>query len=102
MAPNRYVTLSVSDTGSGTDRDTLSQIFAPPEPSEDPLSESGPGKRLSLPAVYRILQHCGGDLSVDVEPGHGSTFTVFLPQLESAEERAPAPDAARAPQVAPG
>jgi hypothetical protein len=103
VAPNRYVTLSVSDTGSGTDRDTLSQIFAPSEPSDDPLSASDPGNRLSLPAVYRVLQRCGGDLSVDVEPGHGSTFTVFLPELESAEERAPAHhDPARAHHATPG
>jgi hypothetical protein len=30
--------------------------------------------------VYRILQICGGDLSVEIEPGSGSTFTVYLPR----------------------
>lgn len=104
VAPNRYVTLSVSDTGSGIDADTLSRIFAAPERDGDPFSASGPGSRLPLPAVYRILQRCGGDLSVDVEPGRGSTFTVFLPQLESAgaPARAAAGDApAQAPRVPP-
>jgi hypothetical protein len=44
--------------------------------------------------VYRVLQICGGDLSVKVEPGRGSTFTVFLPrareQVRASRKAAPA------------
>ena len=34
-----------------------------------------------------MLQSVGGDVSVDVEPGSGSTFTLFLPRAEQRAEQ---------------
>jgi hypothetical protein len=91
MAPDRYVKLSFVDSGSDPDADALSKIFdrAP----ADAAQPSG-GGRLALPSVYRILQICGGDLSVEIEPGCGSTYTVYLPrareQVQPASEATPA------------
>jgi GAF domain-containing protein len=78
VAPARYVTISVTDSGSEPDEDTLSRLFDPPP--VDAAQSIYKGDRLVLSTVYRILQACGGDLSVDVKPGIGSTFTVYLPR----------------------
>jgi signal transduction histidine kinase len=66
-------------------------VFEPLAPGADAEG------RLPLATVYRLLQRCGGDLSVNVEPGRGTDFTVFLPLAQAvppqprAEPAAPAP-----------
>jgi len=77
VAPDRYVTLSFRDSGAKPDANALSRLFDPAPAEAEPPSRHG---RLPLSTVYRVLQICGGDLSVKVEPGRGSTFTVFLPR----------------------
>jgi signal transduction histidine kinase len=87
VTPDHYVTLSVSDTGGGLGADSLSRVF---EPSSEAVSADGKrdrADRLSLSAVYRTLQRCGGDLSVEAEPGRGNTFTLFLPRSREATAR---------------
>jgi hypothetical protein len=94
VAPDRYVTISFRDSGAEPDADALTRLFDQAAPDTEP--PSGP-RRLPLSTVYRVLQICGGDLSVKVEPGRGSTFTVFLPR---AREQVRAPRKA-APALAP-
>ncbi len=77
MAPNRYVTISFRDSGREHDADALARLFDPSPAEADRASGDG---RLPLATVYRVLQICGGDLSVGVESGCGSTLTVFLPR----------------------
>jgi GAF domain-containing protein len=85
LAPDRYVTLSFTDSGEEPDAEALSRLFdRAPAGAEQTSSED----RLALSTVYRVLQICGGDLSVKVEPGHGSTFTVYLPRARE-QVRAP-------------
>jgi signal transduction histidine kinase len=84
VAPDRYVTISFRDSGAEPDADALTRLFDQAPNAEQP---SGSG-RLPLSTVYRVLQICGGDLSVKVEPGRGSTFTVFLPRARE-QVRAP-------------
>jgi hypothetical protein len=95
LEPNRYVTLSVRDTGNSLDAGALARVFEPPPPGAE---EEG---RLPLATVYRLLQRCGGDLSVSAEPGRGTDFTVFLPLADArpalAADPAPAPAAGPAP-----
>jgi signal transduction histidine kinase len=79
------------DSGREPDADALSRLFdRAPVDAEQP---SGDG-RLALSTVYRVLQICGGDLSVKIEPGCGSTFTVYLPRargpVRAPRETAPA------------
>ncbi len=81
-AAGGYVTLSVSDTGSQLDADALSRVF---EPSREPIEtdlEREPEGRLALSTAYQLIQHDGGDISVDVRSGRGATFTVYLPRAE--------------------
>ena len=87
VEPNHYVTLSVSDTGGGLGADSLSRVFEPSRQATGPDGKPGDGDRLSPSAVYGILQRCGGDLSVEAEPGRGTTFTLFLPHSREATAR---------------
>jgi GAF domain-containing protein len=91
LEPNRYVTLSVRDTGKAIDAGALARVFEPPEAGAETEG------RLPLATVYRLLQRCGGDLSVSVEPGRGTDFTVFLPLAEAAAAKPTAEAAAAKP-----
>lgn len=66
------VTLSVSHTGRSADAQTLARAF-------DPVAGAGAPDALALSRLVRALRRGGGDVSVEVDPARGSTFTVFLP-----------------------
>ena len=82
LAPGSYVQLKVRDTGCGIAAEIREKIFEPFFTTK-PM---GKGTGLGLPTVYGIVRQNGGDLTVESEPGQGSTFTVYLPRLESSVE----------------
>ena len=67
--------LSVSDAGEGIQPDDRSRIFE----SGARLEEGRPGAGLGLAITRAIAEAHGGTLSVESEPGAGSTFTIALP-----------------------
>ncbi|GAB6041144.1 hypothetical protein JCM17961_18180 [Endothiovibrio diazotrophicus] len=75
----KVVAFSVSDTGIGIDKEDQERIFAPFNQVDSSYTRRFGGTGLGLAIVCRLTEFLNGKLSVESEPGKGSTFVVSLP-----------------------
>jgi PAS domain S-box-containing protein len=83
-AKGPFVAVRVVDTGAGIPAADLGRIFEPFFTTK----EIGKGTGLGLSQVIGFAKQSGGDIDVASTPGHGTTFSLYLPQVEAPAEPA--------------
>ncbi|WP_229177282.1 PAS domain-containing hybrid sensor histidine kinase/response regulator [Bradyrhizobium ivorense] len=71
-----FVAVSIRDTGTGISPENLDAIFEPFFTTK----EVGKGTGLGLSQAFGFVKQSDGDIEVTSKPGHGATFTIYLPQ----------------------
>ena len=78
LPAGQYARITISDDGHGLDADQAAGVFDPMlGKTSDPA-----GAALALPRAYSLVHEWGGDIAFTTEPGHGSTFTIYLPYVQ--------------------
>jgi PAS domain S-box-containing protein len=85
LPDGQYIVLSVTDSGSGIDKEVMEQVFQPFFTTK-PV---GAGSGLGLPSVQGFARQSGGAVRICSEPGVGTTVKLFFPALSGATAEAP-------------
>jgi PAS domain S-box-containing protein len=94
FTPGAYVRLTVSDNGSGMNKETQAHVFEPFFTTK----ATGMGTGLGLATVYGIVTQNHGQVSVTSEPGKGTTFSIHLPAVDGETAPTPAADTTPVPK----
>lgn len=88
LVAGRYVQISIADTGSGMDNETMGKIFDPFFTTKAP----GVGTGLGLASAYTAIKDHEGAIAVKSEKGKGTQFDIYLPASgkgESVQQKPP-------------
>lgn len=86
LLPGSYIALKIRDTGVGIPPEFIDRIFEPFFTTKEP----GKGTGLGLSTVYGLVRQIEGQITVESEPGKGTTFSVFFPCNEESLDVVPA------------
>ena len=96
VTPGDWISLCVTDTGTGMDAGTVAKAFDPFFTTK-PL---GQGTGLGLSMIYGFVRQSGGQIRIDSEIGDGTTICVYLPRHQGAEgQEAPVAQPSEVPRV---
>jgi PAS domain S-box-containing protein len=76
LPPGKYVRLTVQDTGCGIPSENLERVFDPYFTTKEMGSEKGMG--LGLAICYSVIKNHNGYISIESEPGAGTTVSVYI------------------------
>ena len=88
-----WITLAVTDTGIGMTPEQMGKLFQEFSQASSATASKYGGTGLGLVISRRFCQMMGGDITVESEPGRGSTFTIRLPRIVDAPKEVVAPKA---------
>jgi len=94
--PGSYVTVTVTDTGTGMPPDVLARVFEPFFTTKEP----GKGSGLGLPQALGVLKQLGGGIAIRSRPGAGTSVTIYLPRANEQPATAAARSGSLRPVVA--
>ncbi|MCW6512193.1 PAS domain-containing protein [Hyphomicrobiales bacterium BP6-180914] len=77
-AAGPFAAISMTDTGAGIEEGQIARIFEPFFTTKD----VGKGTGLGLSQVFGFTKQSGGDVDVESALGRGTTFTLYLPEVE--------------------
>jgi CheY-like chemotaxis protein len=92
-----YVALAITDTGTGMPPEIAARVFEPFFTTKT----GGAGTGLGLSMVYGFAKQSGGSVTIESQPGRGTTVTLFLPTTGKASPLADATGGAASPHGTP-
>jgi signal transduction histidine kinase len=92
-----WVTVAVADTGIGMTPEQMGKLFQEFSQASSTTASKYGGTGLGLAISRRFCQMMGGDITVESEPGSGSTFTIRLPRIAEVPKEGAVPQRADTP-----